>query len=420
MGIEATGRSLLGSAASSAPSSVFERIASLRRSGELVTESNLEPLLTSVQPLSKEAHELAHLLAEGNLGGWATAAIRMTLSDLGYEVPQGKVDPEKVISSHVFEPDPLRGKLLAMAGVRRRERMGVVDDGYDAQEFKGKSIHFIGDPAPNDGVVDHGTPVAALVEAHTGLVTLDLTTFQLSNTTMDGYAARIAAAIDRVAPHDSIVCISQSAEPTDEARAVLQAAFARYPRTLFVVAAGNNAQRGVDLDQNPKANPVATSGAPNVITVASCDVNGALSWFSHYGAKSVALAARGEGIVAPVSATRYDSLMGSSFSAPQVASIAGFVRDVCPGLLPEQVEFLLGKTAVPSASLKGKTQFGGVLDGQWAMRVATFLCVTGKGESPENAAKQPGLSKKGQADLIAIGRQLAQHFAQETSRAPRP
>ncbi len=98
--------------------------------------------------------------------------------------------------------------------------------------------------------------------------------------------------------------------------------------TLYVAAAGNDGSQLDDTDFYPARSGGRTS--PNVLTVASVDRDGQLSWFSNSSTRFVDIAAPGCRV--PVLSYEKDPLgmvpaegTGTSFSAPQVSWVASMI-----------------------------------------------------------------------------------------------
>lgn len=142
---------------------------------------------------------------------------------------------------------------------------------------------------------------------------------------------------------------------------------------LFVAAAGNTVGSGNNNDTNPFY-PAALPNA-NVISVAAIDVNDARGSFSHYGQRSVDIAAPGVGIISTVPNGQYAKLDGTSMACPHVAGAAALVWSkafASPTQDPKQmttVRDLIYTNARPIPALKNFWGYtapakvpGGVLD----------------------------------------------------------
>jgi subtilisin family serine protease len=126
---------------------------------------------------------------------------------------------------------------------------------------------------------------------------------------------------------------------------------------LFVAAAGNS---GTNNDTT--ASYPSNYNLPNVIAVAAIASNGTLASFSQYGATTVDLGAPGVGIYSTTAANLYESYSGTSMATPHVTGAAALYKSVHPSATAAQIKNALLSSAVPTASLSGKTVTGGRLD----------------------------------------------------------
>jgi subtilisin family serine protease len=126
---------------------------------------------------------------------------------------------------------------------------------------------------------------------------------------------------------------------------------------LFIAAAGNS---GTNNDTT--ASYPSNYNLPNVIAVAAIANNGTLASFSQYGATTVDLGAPGVGINSTIPYNRYASYNGTSMATPHVTGAAALYASVKPGATAAQIKNALLSSAVPTASLAGKTVTGGRLD----------------------------------------------------------
>ncbi|HEY0605230.1 MAG TPA: S8 family peptidase [Herpetosiphonaceae bacterium] len=126
---------------------------------------------------------------------------------------------------------------------------------------------------------------------------------------------------------------------------------------LFIAAAGNS---GTNHDTTPSY--PSNYDLPNVIAVAAIANNGTLASFSQYGATTVDLGAPGVAIYSTTAANLYESYSGTSMATPHVTGAAALYASVKPGSTAAQIKNALLTSAVPTASLAGKTVTGGRLD----------------------------------------------------------
>jgi subtilisin family serine protease len=131
---------------------------------------------------------------------------------------------------------------------------------------------------------------------------------------------------------------------------------------LFIAAAGNGGQ---NADVSPSY-PAAYDN-DNIISVANITSSGALSGSSTYGAVSVDIGAPGTGIWSTLPGrfkfqSKYGSYSGTSMATPHVSGAAALYLSQNPGATAAQIKAAILGSAVPTASLAGKTVTGGRLN----------------------------------------------------------
>jgi len=196
--------------------------------------------------------------------------------------------------------------------------------------------------------------------------------------------------IDWAVDHGAkIISASWGSEGSSEGDDLLEASIKRAgdKSVLFVAAAGNtepSKQNEADNDNNPKRRAFPASfDLPNIISVAASSQKGTLANFTHFGAKSVHLAAPGEISFSTIPSNRStkdypgstgyeDSFQipilgkapwnGTSMAAPQVAGAAALLLAKHPKWTHTELKKRLLETVRPEESLKDKTVTGGVLD----------------------------------------------------------
>ncbi len=162
---------------------------------------------------------------------------------------------------------------------------------------------------------------------------------------------------------------------------------------LFVAAAGNaspSEQKNADNDNNAaKRTFPASFDVANIISVAASDQQGHMANFTHFGAKSVHLAAPGEKSFSTVPENRdptaypggakYEDSMnipmlgripwdGTSMATPQVAGAAALLMSHYPTWTYAQVKRRLLQTTRAEPTFAGKTVTGGILDVSAALK----------------------------------------------------
>lgn len=126
---------------------------------------------------------------------------------------------------------------------------------------------------------------------------------------------------------------------------------------LFVAAAGNSA---VNADVNPMY-PAAYDNE-NIISVASLDESGGLSYFSNYGANSVDLGAPGSSIASTWHDGGYRYASGTSMASPHVAGAIALLKSYSYGLTAPQLKQKILSTVSFNGALQGKVSTNGELN----------------------------------------------------------
>ncbi|MFT3907911.1 MAG: S8 family peptidase [Ferruginibacter sp.] len=172
--------------------------------------------------------------------------------------------------------------------------------------------------------------------------------------------------------------------------------YAEKKGVLLIHAAGNDAKNVDTADNFP--NPVYIDGkgrATNVITVgASGDMkNGGLTAsFSNYGKKEVDVFAPGVSIYSTIpgdgDTTSYGNASGTSMACPVVAGIAALILEHYPKLTPQQLKYVIEKSATAPAdkvnkpgtdekvSLSDLSRTGGIVNAYEAVKLAGTIKTT--------------------------------------------
>ncbi len=181
--------------------------------------------------------------------------------------------------------------------------------------------------------------------------------------------------------------------------------YAEKKGVLLVHAAGNDAKNVDTADNFP--NPVFIDGkgrASNVITVgASGDLkNGGLTAsFSNYGKKEVDVFAPGVSIYSTIPGdTTYGNASGTSMACPVVAGIAALVLEHYPKLTPQELKYVIEKSAVapsekvniPGTSEKTElseiSKTGGIVNAYEAIKLAGTIKQKQKDVLPKSTIKK--------------------------------
>ncbi len=132
---------------------------------------------------------------------------------------------------------------------------------------------------------------------------------------------------------------------------------------LFIAAAGNSTDDNDAVDSYPSNyNTEAGAGYDAVIAVASITSTGGISSFSSYGATTVDIGAPGSGIWSTTAFNTYSSYSGTSMATPHVTGGAALYASTHAGATAAQIKDAILASAVPTASLSGKTVTGGRLN----------------------------------------------------------
>lgn len=126
---------------------------------------------------------------------------------------------------------------------------------------------------------------------------------------------------------------------------------------LMVAAAGNSTSNIDSLASYP-----ASYANPNVVSVAATTSTGGLASFSNWGPIGVDLGAPGAGIVSTVPGGGYSDYSGTSMATPHVTGAVALYAAANPGATAAETKAALLGSAVPTASLLGRTVTGGRLD----------------------------------------------------------
>lgn len=139
------------------------------------------------------------------------------------------------------------------------------------------------------------------------------------------------------------------------------------PKTLFVIAAGNDGANNDEFPTSP-----ANVKADNTITVAASFDRSKLASFSNFG-KVVDVAAPGVIINSSIPGVNGDEMLkvsGTSQASPYVANVASLIQDANPTLVPVQIKKILMGTVDKKDFLVGKVKAEGIVNPDRALYAA--------------------------------------------------
>ena len=255
-------------------------------------------------------------------------------------------EPNYLYHADAVPNDPRYGQLWGLARIRapaawnvttgsRAVTVGVVDTGIAtdhldlAQNVVSGHDFVDGDDDPRD-FNGHGTHVAGTIGARgnnaLGLVGVDWQVGLMPVRVLDGEGsgtnANVTAGLAYACTHGAAV-VNASLGGTAYSTS-MRDAIAACPKTLFVVAAGNNGASDDTSPHYPCNYGAPPDDLPNVLCVGATDTADTLASFSNYG-RSVDLAAPGVGI--PSTWPAYDTLATDGFE-----SLAGWTAYQYSGL----------------------------------------------------------------------------------------
>ena len=249
---------------------------------------------------------------------------------------------------------------------------GYVDD-INGWDFDGNN-NTIYDGGTRGSLDDHGTHVAGTIGAAgntAGVVGVNWNVTMISGKFLGrrgGTTANAVKAVDyftdlKTRHGLNIVATNNSWGGGGSSQTLYDAILrANAANILFIAAAGNG---GSDqLGDNNDAVKSYPSGydVANVIAVAAIDSTGALAGFSNYGATTVDIGAPGVAVWSTTAFSGYSSYSGTSMATPHVTGGAALYAASHPGATAAAIKSAILSSAVPTASLAGKTVTGGRLN----------------------------------------------------------
>jgi subtilisin family serine protease len=254
------------------------------------------------------------------------------------------------------------------------DRNGYVDDvnGYDFAN--NDNTVYDGRQSSNNNVDNHGTHVSGTIGArsnNTGVVGVNWRVTIISAKflgTNGGTTANAVRAVDYITDlklrHGLNIVATNNSWGGGGFSQALRDAIERANQAgiLFVAAAGN-----AGSNNNTTPNYPSNYTNANVIAVAAITSTGALASFSNFGSTTVDIGAPGSGIISTTAFNTYSNYSGTSMATPHVTGAVALYASVHPGASAAQIKNAILSSAVPTASLAGRTVTGGRLDAARAL-----------------------------------------------------
>lgn len=268
---------------------------------------------------------------------------------------------------------------------------GYVDDWRGWNFVHNDNNPQTGRDNPTGGGVAHGTEVSGFIGAAgnngLGSSAIDQNTKIMPLAALDdngtGYTSDITAAIYYAVDNGAGVINLSLGTYSDDA-AVKAAVDYAIAHDVVIVAAAGNCGTGSDIDCPSTLGAIGYPAAyPDVIAVGATTQAGARASFGSFG-KELDVSAPGYNL--PVSTSwsqanptaRYvGGLYGTSFSSPQVASLAALIKSIRPSTSIADITAIIDGTASKPSGMNGlpyTEQFGhGIIDAAAALNVAVAL-----------------------------------------------
>ncbi len=311
--------------------------------------------------------ELWGLKNDGQLGGTPGADIN---ADMAWNITTGKKENGPIIAVidtgvDYNHPDLVNNIYINPGEIPGdgidNDGNGFIDDvhGYNFQAYNN-------DPMDNHS---HGTHCAGTIGAEgnngQGITGVNWNAQIMPLKFMDKGGGTTAGAIDAV-----IYATKMGADICSNSwggggySQALHDAIEAYPG-LFIAAAGNEHANN-DVGPHYPSN----YDLPNVISVASTDMNDQLSSFSNYGKTSVDIAAPGSKIYSTIPGGGYAFKSGTSMATPHVSGVAALIMSKYPELSAADVKEALLQGGVELPQLKDKVATGKRIDAYKALQIA--------------------------------------------------
>ncbi|HKQ52746.1 MAG TPA: S8 family peptidase, partial [Pyrinomonadaceae bacterium] len=278
-------------------------------------------------------------------------------------------------------------ELASNAWANSREKANGVDDDKNGFVDDASGWDFVADTRDASDVQGHGTGVAGIIAAQgnnaagiTGVMwRAALMSLRVLDKAGEGDVATAAEAIEyAIANGAQVINCSWG---TDGASTPLREAISLAARrgVVVVTSAGND---GRDIELTPRY--PASFTQDNVIAVASTTSSDLLAEWSNWGVRHVTVAAPGVDILTLKPGGEYQTMSGSSASAPLVAGVVGLIKTQRPWLNAERTRAMILLGARPVSSLSDKVTSGGIVNADFALASLSRLAAD-EGRSPKGS-----------------------------------
>lgn len=170
----------------------------------------------------------------------------------------------------------------------------------------------------------------------------------------------------------------------------LENAVKAWPKTLFIVSAGNGGSDGIGDDVETSPSYPCSFPQDNILCVTATDQNDVLAPFANFGAVSVDLAAPGTEILSTLNNDGYGIASGTSMATPYVSGTAALLLSVAPDTTVAKIKSALLDGTQKRTSLAGSTASGGRLNAFSSLAaIAPSLITTTKPEPEPDAEPEP-------------------------------
>lgn len=255
--------------------------------------------------------------------------------------------------------------------------------GHITGQFDYGNLDGVAEVEWDAGVPAHGTFIAALVAGtadngvgRAGLAPgAGLNLLKIADSTGALYFSYAASALADVADGDlGIRAVNYSIASDSYSASFADAVDALAAVDVVLVAAAGNCSSAHCADADNDDHPLYPASFPDdhVISVAGSTRDGGYNSDSHYGARSVDLAAPGVDLCsAGVESTRdYFRAAGTSYAAPLVAATVALLLETHPDLTPLELARVLRASAADHPDWTDRVVSGGVLDAAAALDTA--------------------------------------------------